>query len=107
MLDMLSSTTAYCSWRELAEIDRNGIITEYEVQFTPLIDCAGIVGGARRSHGNSTQLVVTGLQEHTKYSFRVRAFTSAGPGPHGDAAVNVTSQDGMIMCCQCASLNLI
>ncbi len=96
---VISSTAVHCSWSELPEIDRNGIITEYQVQYTPLIDCNGIAAGLSSGPGNSTQLVVEGLQENVLYSFSVRALTSAGPGPYSNGVANTTTQDGMSVWC--------
>lgn len=95
---MLSSTTVECSWSVLPEADRRGIITQYQVQYSPLINCTGIAPGLTVAPGNMTQLLVDGLQENAAYSFTVRALTSAGPGPYGDAVANTTTQDGASVC---------
>ena len=60
----------------MPEIDRNGIITIYEVRIDPA-----------RFHnvcfenvsGSELMLVVGGLEEFVEYNFTVRAYTIAGP----------------------------
>ena len=79
------------SWREVAERDRNGVITMYQV----LLEPAGEVGASPMS-ANSTQLsvVVTGLEGHVLYATSVRAFTVVGGGPYSTPPVPVMTFQG-------------
>jgi len=74
---------------EIPEIEQNGVITEYEVQFVPALP------ENRTRLFNFTELVVnaTGLDEHVLYNVTVRAYTSAGPGPYSDPVEAMTFQD--------------
>lgn len=78
-------------------MDRRGIITTYEVLFTPLEtygrpveELSGMVNG----NGMLTGLDATGLQEDTAYSFSIRAYSSAGPGPFSNLVIAKTPEDG-------------
>ena len=88
-----SSTSILVSWSEVPAIDRNGIITQYEVVYEPLETFGEMIG----SHAiNTTNMTVTlsNLQEDVDYKMSVRAYTSAGPGPFSAEVENRTSEDG-------------
>lgn len=85
-----SSTTILVRWMDLPEADRNGIITMYEVDYV-------YDGGPQlqaNASASSTDLVLKNLAENEAYTIRVRAFTSAGPGPFSDPVVATTPEDG-------------
>ena len=65
-------------WEEILPIERNGIITEYEVLYEPLRE--DLSPGSI----NTTDLnvIILGLQEFIFYNIFVRAYTSVGPGPY-------------------------
>ena len=88
-----SSTAIRVSWEEVPAIDRNGEITEYEVQYEPLETFGGQIS---TSTVNTSMLSInlTGLQEFTDYNISVRAYTSAGPGPYSIGVVERTDTDG-------------
>ena len=87
--DVISSTEIRVSWTEVPEIDRNGIITMYEVMYMyePLMTFSATV--------NTTNLtiIVGGLEEDVEYSISVRAYTSAGPGPYSEKIANRTFEN--------------
>ena len=89
----LSSTEIMVTWEEVAMIDQNGIITDYEVEFEPL----QFTDGLMLASVNTTNLSVniTGLEEYVEYNISVRAYTSVGPGPYSDPVTERTSEDGM------------
>ena len=88
-----SSTAIRVSWEEVPTIDRNGEITEYEVQYEPLETFGGQIS---TSTVNTSMLSInlTGLQEFVDYNISVRAYTSAGPGPYSIGVVERTDTDG-------------
>ena len=89
----VSSTEIEVSWEEVPAIDENGLITVYEVLYTPLMTFEGQISS---STTNTSQLIttLTGLQEYVEYSISVRAYTSVGPGPYSDGVVERTFEDG-------------
>ena len=88
-----SSTALRVSWEGVPAIDRNGEITEYEVQYEPLETFGGQIS---TSTVNTSMLSInlTGLQEFVDYNISVRAYTSAGPGPYSEEILNTTAMDG-------------
>ena len=87
-----SSTTIRVLWEEVPAIDRNGVITEYEVQYEPLETFDGQIS---TSTINTSMLSInlTELQEYVDYNISVRAYTSAGPGPYSDPVTGRTDTD--------------
>ena len=90
-----SSTTIVVMWEEVPPIDQNGVITMYEVMYTPL----ETFGGTLQS--NSTIVLeparsvnLTGLEEYVNYSISVRAYTSEGAGPSSDDVTVLTEEEG-------------
>ena len=80
------------NWNEVPEIDQNGIITEYEVMYEPLMTFGGLITTLTV---NTTNLSITlmDLQEYVEYSISVRAYTSVGPGPYSVRIVRRTFED--------------
>ena len=89
-----SSTAILVAWDPVPEIDRNGIITQYEVEFNQ--STFNQISTSNLTTTNASQLMVElqELEEYVEYSVRVRAYTSVGPGPFSVAAMNTTQQDG-------------
>ena len=87
--EVISSTSIYVMWEEIPPIDRNGIITEYEVLYVPLHE------DLSNGSNNTTDLYLTimGLEEFVYYNISVRAYTSVGPGPYSVPITNQTLQD--------------
>ena len=86
--DALSSTEIRVSWTEVSEIDRNGIITTYEVMYEPL----GVLTPSTVNTTNLT-IIVDGLGKYVEYNISVRAYTSVGPGPYSEEITNRTLED--------------
>ena len=80
-------------WEEVPEIDRNGIITFYEVRVDP-----AEFQDVRYENltGTDLVLVVDGLEEFVEYNFTVRAYTTVGPGPFSVITTNTTNQAGNV-----------
>ena len=90
-LDVAFSTTSKslnASWTTIECIERNGVITGYEVEFQEQ-------GGARISGEvvNKT-FTASGLTPHTNYIFRVAGVNSNGTGP-STSHIITTNEDGM------------
>lgn len=84
-----SATTIRVQWNDLPEADRNGIITVYEVDYF-YVERDQLQANASMSPTN-----LTNLAENEEYNIRVRAYTSAGPGPYSDPYIIVrTPEDG-------------
>ena len=95
MLMVISSTEIQVSWTEVPEIERNGIITMYEVMYDPLMTF-DVLTPATVDTTNLT-IIVDGLEEYVEYNISVRAYTSVGPGPYSEEVTNRTFEDGELL----------
>jgi len=89
-----SSTAILVTWDPVPEIDRNGIIIQYEGEFNQ--STLNEISTSNLTTTNASQLMVEleGLEEYVEYSVRVRAYTSVGSGPFSVAVVTRTLEDG-------------
>ena len=96
---VLSSTEIQVNWTEVLEIDQNGVITEYEVMYEPLMNFSGQITTLTV---NTTNLSITlmDLEEYVEYNISVRAYTRVGPGPYSVGIVRRTLEDGGLFFCQ-------
>ena len=79
----LSPTEIRVEWKPVDAIDRNGIITHYEVQFNQTTLLVGEpLTDAVNTTLNDTNFTLTNLEEYVQYTVTVRAFTMAGVGPY-------------------------
>ena len=94
----LNATAIQVQWEQVPEIDRNGEIIYYEVRVDP-----AQFQNVRYVNVSGSELVVMvdGLEEFVQYSFTVRAYTSAGPGPFSDVTTSTTDQAGEGNACEC------
>ena len=77
-----SSTSIRVIWGEVPAIDRNGIITQYEVMYEPLETFGQLAARTNMTDTNSTfEILIENLQEYVQYSITVRAYTQVGEGP--------------------------
>ena len=88
-----SSTTIAVMWDKVVLIDQNGVITMYEVMYTPLEDFGGAVM-TRTSNVTDLSVLLMDLEEYVNYTISLRAFTSAGAGPYSDPVIVLTNEDG-------------
>ena len=90
---VISSTEIEVNWTNVLEIDQNGIITEYEVMYEPLMTFEGQLN---ITIINTTNLSITlnDLEEFVNYNISVRAYTSVGPGPYSDGITRITFENG-------------
>ena len=89
-----SSTAILVIWDPVPEIDRNGIITQYEVEFNHSIVHEIPTSNLTTTSGSQLMVELQGLEEYVEYSIRVRAYTSMGSGPFSVAVMNRTLEDG-------------
>ena len=89
-----SSTAILVTWEPVPEIDRNGIIAQYEVEFNQSTFDEIPTRNLTTTNGPQLMVELEGLEEYVEYSVRVRAYTSVGPGPFSVAVMNTTQEDG-------------
>ena len=89
-----SSTAIMVTWEPVPEIDQNGIITQYEVEFNQSTFNEISTSNLTTTNGPQLMVELEGLEEYVEYTVRVRAFTSVGPGPFSVAMVSRTLEDG-------------
>ena len=83
-------------WDEVVPIDQNGVITMYEVMYTPLEDFDGTIM-TRTTNVNDLSVLLMDLEEYVNYTISVRAFNNAGAGSYRDPETVLTNEDGK--CC--------
>ena len=81
-------------WDPVPEIDRNGIVTQYEVEFNQSTFNEISTSNLTTTNGSVQMVELEGLEEYVEYSLRVQAYTSVGPGPFSVTVVNRTLEDG-------------
>ena len=90
-----SATSIQVSWSEVPAIDRNGIITQYEIIYEPLETFGGQLATRTNISDNSTfEILLENLQEYVQYNIRVRAYTQVGEGPFSSNITIRTLQAG-------------
>ena len=93
-----SPTSTDVIWDEVPAIDQNGIITVYEVMYTPVNTFGGqISANTTNVSGSELMATLSYIQEFVNYSISVRAYTSAGQGPES-IVIELTQQAGMVHC---------
>ena len=89
-----SSQSIEVRWMEVVPIDRNGIITMYEIRYEPMVTFGGMI---RTETVNVMAPMLTetlvDLEEFVSYTISVRAFTSVGEGPYSDGMTIMTPSD--------------
>ena len=81
--ETISSTEVLVSWSEVPEIDRNGIITQYQVLLGSTEDTERI------NFTSLGEIVMNYLDENVLYSVTVSALTAEGRGPFSFPSVQV------------------
>ena len=94
--EALSPTTIFVMWMEVPPVERNGVISMYEVRYVPLETCSGTLMERTVSITNTsmTSTTLTDLKEYVEYNVSIRSYTSVGPGPYSDSVVERTDEDG-------------
>ena len=89
----LSSTEIRVDWEQVNAIDRNGIITHYEVQFTQTTFTEIPMTNTANTTSNVLNLNLTNLEEFVEYMVTVRAFTAIGAGPYNTLSASSTTSE--------------
>jgi exosortase/archaeosortase len=76
-------------WEEIPPIDRNGIITVYEVLYVPFETFDGAIS-ANIINTTDLSYLLESLQEYVSYNISVRAYTRVGSGPYSVPIHNQT-----------------
>ncbi len=93
-----SSTAIRVMWKDIQEIDRNGVIVAYEILYVPLNQFNGVlVQGIVSVSASNRSSVLRGLEEYVQYNISVRARTSVGPGPYSTSITERTLQNGRVV----------
>lgn len=90
---VLSPTSISTVWEEILPIDRNGIITVYEVLYVPFESFDGALS-ANIINTTDLSYSLESLQEHVRYNISVRAYTRIGSGPYSVPIDNQTLEAG-------------
>ena len=94
--EVVSPTSISTVWEEIPPIDRNGIITVYEVLCVPLETFDGAISADIVNTTDLTYLL-EGLQEYVSYNISVRAYTRIGSGPYSVPIDNQTLEAGKLL----------
>ena len=89
-----SSTVITVMWDSVPEIERNGVINQYEVEVNQSTFNEIPSTTLNTTNGSVLAVELGGLEEYVEYSIRVRAYTSVGPGPFSVAIASRTLEDG-------------
>ena len=91
----VGTTSIQVRWDEVQAIDRNGIITSYEVVNEPLETFGGQIAMYMNITDASTlSLYLESLEEYVEYNITIRAYTSVGAGSFSIPITVRTNEDG-------------
>lgn len=90
---VLSSIEIMVQWTVVPIRARNGIISQYEVQYVPHVLFEGQISTESVTTTNMSTVLVN-LQEYVSYEISVRAHNSAGAGPFSENITVRTLEDG-------------
>ena len=95
----LSTTAVQVTWDEVPVIERNGIITRYEVEYNQTAFSEVASSLLESVDAPTLMRTLNSLHEYTQYSIRVRAYTVKGPGPYSNTTLATTLQDSKYHVC--------
>ena len=85
----MTSRSINVSWNEIECIERNGMITNYTVEFSSL--GGSVIPGVLMV--NERRFTASGLTPFTNYTFRVAGINSNGTRPFSNVAIIQTAED--------------
>ena len=83
MVTVVNSTAINVTWEEIPLMNRNGIITTYEVLLEPLQTFDEQLT-YQQMNTSDLYILLDDLEEFVGYNISVRAYTSIGPGPYSE-----------------------
>jgi len=87
MVTSVNPSSLRVSWQPPPQIDHNGIITGYVIEYAR-------VGGSSDNVTSNTETITSRLVPFVEYSVRVAAMTANGIGPFSNAVVQRSGEDG-------------
>ena len=91
------------SWNEIECIERNGMITNYAVEFSSL--GGSVIPGVLMM--NERRFTASGLTPFTNYTFQVAGINSNGTGPFSDLVTIQNDEDSRSKSCLVSLLLLL
>ena len=88
----VTSRSVNVSWNEIECIERNGMITNYTVEFSSL--GGSVIPGVLMV--NERRFIASGLTPFTNYTFRVAGINTYGVGPFSNVTTIQTAEDSML-----------
>ena len=87
----MTARSVNVSWNEIECIERNGMITNYTVEFSSL--GGSVVPGVLMV--NERRFTASGLTLFSNYTFRVAGVNNNGIGPFSNITIIETAEDSM------------
>ena len=88
-----SSSAIKIVWDEVPAIHRNGIITMYEIEYTP--DGDDGVTNTSLVGSDKSDLELSVSSDFRTYLIRMRAYTEIGAGPYSNTTEVLLEEDGI------------
>ena len=99
----MTARSVSVSWNEIECIERNGMITNYTVEFSSL--GGSVIPGVLMV--NERRFIASGLIPFTNYTFQVAGVNSNGEGPFSDVAIIQTAEDSRFDLTACSYIMVI
>ena len=93
MVTSINPASLMMSWQPPLEIDRNGPIASYMIQYTR-VGSGDMMSENVRVTGDTTVFTISGLVAYVNYSVSVTAMNVNGTGPLSDPVVGRSGEDG-------------
>ena len=99
----MTARSVNVSWNEIECIERNGMITNYAVEFSSL--GGSVIPGVLMM--NERRFTASGLTPFTNYTFQVAGINSNGTGPFSDLVTIQNDEDSRSKSCLVSLLLLL
>ncbi len=84
------STSITLTWTEIDVAERNGVITNYIIQYREGVNRNITIN----TQSNATTHLITCLKPFTQYTFTVAGVNSVNTGPFSNRTIVVTAKEG-------------